>query len=82
MKKLSLKTSDLQRGEVLTRQQLKNVLGGDGSGSGEEDTPCTDTDECTNAGGTCGADDKGKCETYGCGSGKLAKEVKYCIMPI
>lgn len=34
MKKLSLKASDLHKGEVLTRKQLKNVLGGDGSGSG------------------------------------------------
>jgi len=37
MKKLSLKASDLHKGEVLTRKQLKNVLGGD-DGSGGSDT--------------------------------------------
>ncbi|WP_214229533.1 hypothetical protein [Pedobacter sp. B4-66] len=34
MKKLNLKDLFFQKGEVLTRSQLKNVLGGGGSGSG------------------------------------------------
>ncbi|WP_316838187.1 hypothetical protein [Pedobacter nutrimenti] len=34
MKKLSLNTSAFHKGEVLTRSQLKKVLGGDGSGGG------------------------------------------------
>ena len=37
MKKLSLKASDLHKGEVLTRKQLKSVLGGD-DGSGGSGT--------------------------------------------
>ncbi|MRG46985.1 hypothetical protein GFS24_17820 [Chitinophaga sp. SYP-B3965] len=32
MKKLNLKSSGFQNGEVLTRSQLKKVLGGTGSG--------------------------------------------------
>lgn len=34
MKKLKLKALELGAKEVLSRAQLKNVLGGDGSGSG------------------------------------------------
>ncbi|HVW99419.1 MAG TPA: hypothetical protein VHA52_03120 [Candidatus Babeliaceae bacterium] len=34
MKKLKLKALELGAMEVLTRQQLKSILGGDGSGSG------------------------------------------------
>lgn len=34
MKKLSLKASIFNKGEVLTRAQLKKVMGGDGSESG------------------------------------------------
>jgi len=34
MKKLKLKALELGASEVLTREQLKNVLGGDGSGGG------------------------------------------------
>jgi len=34
MKKLSLKSNAFDKGEVLTRTQLKKVIGGDGSGSG------------------------------------------------
>ncbi|WP_214229531.1 hypothetical protein [Pedobacter sp. B4-66] len=50
MKKLNLKDLTFQRGEVLTRSQLKNVLGGggssaSGSGSGSGYPVCKDT--CT-----------------------------------
>lgn len=38
MKKLILKRPDFKDGEVLTRSQLKKVLGGDGSGSGGSGT--------------------------------------------
>jgi len=34
MKKLKLKALELGVSELLTREQLKNVLGGDGSGGG------------------------------------------------
>ncbi|MDQ0968484.1 hypothetical protein QFZ20_003887 [Flavobacterium sp. W4I14] len=34
MKKLSLKPNAFDKGEVLTRAQLRKVMGGDGSGSG------------------------------------------------
>ncbi|UKJ07498.1 hypothetical protein [Solitalea lacus] len=42
MKKLSLKKLNLENSEVLTREQLKTVLGGDGSGggSGSGNTDC------------------------------------------
>jgi len=34
MKKLKLKALNLGASEVLTREQLKNIMGGDGSGGG------------------------------------------------
>lgn len=34
MKKLKLQALDLGVSEILTREQLKNVMGGDGSGGG------------------------------------------------
>lgn len=39
MKKLSLRASIFQKGEVLTRDQLKKVLGGDGSDGGSSGGP-------------------------------------------
>jgi hypothetical protein len=60
MKKLKLKALELGATEILTREQLKKVFGGDdtggsgsgsGSGSGCKDT-CTDTLFC-NANQTC-----------------------------
>lgn len=38
MKKLKLTTSVFDKGEVLTRTQLKKILGGDGSGDGGGET--------------------------------------------
>lgn len=47
MKKLKLKALTLGAQEVLTRAQLKNILGGDGSGSGSYGTvPCSATASC------------------------------------
>jgi hypothetical protein len=43
MKKLSLNASAFQKGEVLTRSQLKKVLGGNGSGGGPCDPITTET---------------------------------------
>ena len=42
MKKLKLRALELGANELLTREQLKNVMGGDGSGdgSGGEDATC------------------------------------------
>lgn len=82
MRKLNLQSSVLQKGESLTRSQLKKLLGGYGSyGDGGADVPCTDTNECDTSGVACGTGSKGKCTTYGCGSGKQFKHVLYCIMP-
>ncbi|SMC61102.1 hypothetical protein [Pedobacter nyackensis] len=47
MKKLSLNASAFQKGEVLTRSQLKQVLGGNGSEEdGSGDGTCTVTTKC------------------------------------
>ena len=40
MKKLKLMALKLGAKELLTREQLKNVLGGDGSSLGDGDGPC------------------------------------------
>jgi len=52
MKKLSLKSNAFDKGEVLTREQLKKVMGGDGSEPGS----CTYTSgnaSCTSTNGDC-----------------------------
>lgn len=80
MKKLSLNAPAFQKGEVLTRSQLKKVLGGDGSGGpgtpgGNNGNPCPDN--CTKychkidgympAYGTCPSDIGGTtCHNYCC----------------
>ena len=46
MKKLSLNASAFQKGEILTRAQLKKVLGGSGSGGGSGETACATTCKC------------------------------------
>lgn len=43
MKKLSLKPNAFNKGEVLTRAQLKKVIGGLGSGEGPCDPPTAET---------------------------------------
>ena len=43
MKRLKLKLSELQGAEILSREQLKNILGGDGSGSS---SGCTGDSQC------------------------------------
>ncbi|PTS91597.1 hypothetical protein DBR11_28690 [Pedobacter sp. HMWF019] len=48
MKKMSLNAFAIQNGEVLTRSQLKKVLGGSGSGNGG---PCDN--ECSREGESC-----------------------------
>ncbi|MBE5322223.1 hypothetical protein IM793_23925 [Pedobacter sp. MR2016-19] len=40
MKKLTLKPNAFEKDEVLTRTQLKKVMGGDGSGSGRYRCQC------------------------------------------
>jgi len=68
MKKLSLNASAFPKGEVLTRAQLKKVLGGDGSGG---------TDDCKsecNADSDCTGEYK-ICKSYHCEKGG---EYKVC----
>lgn len=48
MKKLSLNALAFQKGEVLTRSQLKKVLGGTGSDEGSDDD-CPDNECDTDA---------------------------------
>jgi hypothetical protein len=74
MKKLGLKDLSFQKGEVLTRNQLKNVLGGSGSGSGSGSgghtsckSPCKSDADC-GAGLVCKAHRVEGCphDTAGC----------------
>lgn len=51
MKKLKLTALDLGAKELLSREQLKNVMGGDGSGSGT--ASCTYTQNCANGSVSC-----------------------------
>ncbi|WP_316838180.1 hypothetical protein [Pedobacter nutrimenti] len=61
MKKLKLNALALQTGEVLSRSQLKKVLGGSGSSSGACDNECTTEDKsCTMPGQTAGT-----CKSHG-----------------
>lgn len=61
MKKLSLKTSKFNKGEVLTRAQLKKVMGGDGSGTGSDVFgKCTVKTTCSTGSVECSSDN-GKC---------------------
>lgn len=53
MKKLSLNAATFSKGEVLTRNQLKKVMGGNSSATGGCSVPgtkCTSSSEC---GGKC-----------------------------
>lgn len=52
MKKLVLGTATL-KGEVLTRKQLKTVMGGNGSNRGSAHVDCTDDFPCVHAGDRC-----------------------------
>ncbi|NLR78213.1 hypothetical protein [Chitinophaga eiseniae] len=52
MKKLKLTALDLGAKELLTREQLKNVMGGDGSGSGGAGS-CTYTQTCAHGSVSC-----------------------------
>lgn len=64
MKKLILNTSTFQKGEILTRAQLKKVLGGDdSSGSGAFGT-CTVTVNC-GAGSISCSGTAGRCKRGG-----------------
>jgi len=60
MKKLKLNASAFQNGEVLTRSQLKKVLGGTGSGTDDCKSECSSDHACSS--GTCTAY---HCETGG-----------------
>lgn len=79
MKKLNLKSNAFNKGEVLTRAQLKKVLGGDGSedfGSGSADISKIKACETFAMGDCCtfitnGTEYPGKCSSY------MASE-KYC----
>jgi len=64
MKKISLKNLNLKEVEQLSREQLKNVLGGytGGTGGPETETETVPTKEC---GDYCGGDDgdcNGSCQ--------------------
>ena len=72
MKKLSLKSSAFNKGEVLTREQLKKVMGGDdgsGSGGGGGDSPKVKACSGKKNGDSCsfvynGTDSYGYCRAY------------------
>lgn len=91
MKKLKLRLQDIEGAEVLTREQLKRVLGGNGSGSGSGAGPvydCVYDNDCmidhnvwqcvydgTRPNGVC----KIKTQTYHCGTNPGYFEV-YCAV--
>jgi len=74
MKKLKLSELNLGNAEILTRGQLKKVLGGLGSGGGEGDANCYICDGDSDASygyGTCARDGNtcnvpSKCRDYKC----------------
>ena len=63
MKKISLKNLNLSETETLSREQLKNVLGGAGSGSTTDACP---KDTCGGALGAC--TNNRSCNSYPCAS--------------
>lgn len=82
MKKLSLDALPFQKGEVLTRSQLKKVLGGAGSGEEGSDTdkPCNDPNECSTVDDICTRNNtQGTCKAFKCGTGKYETTIKYCM---
>lgn len=73
MKKISLKNLNLKEVDLLSREQLKNVLGGFTGGSGigggtattsdEEKCNCNNSDQCSGDTPECAAD----CDSSGTG---------------
>ncbi len=57
MKKLKLNLQQFEGAEVLTRSQLKQIMGGDGGSGGELCLGCTTDSDCS-------AVLKGKCQSY------------------
>lgn len=49
MKKLKLNLQQFQGAEILTRSQLKKVLGGEGG----SDVPCNEDSDCADLGPNC-----------------------------
>lgn len=72
MKKLVLKSSAFNGGEVLSREQLKKVMGGDGgsgNGSGSGGSPKIDACSGKSVGDSCfwtyqGTSYSGRCQSY------------------
>lgn len=60
MKKLKL--SNLPAHELLSRDQLRNILGGDGSSGGN----CENAAGCSSPGDACGVDKKSTCTQVQC----------------
>jgi len=73
MKKISLKNLNLKEVEQLSREQLKNVLGGytGGTRGGGDDPTATETEEdsCVKACGTGGRGQGDACVTTDCEAG-------------
>lgn len=66
MRKISLKNLNLKEVEQLSREQLKNVLGGSSGWIGDSGTTmpeadCSDGTACETDGTYCGADDRCTC---------------------
>ena len=68
MKKLNLNVANLGATEILSREELKKVLGGTGTGTDSGDTQC-DTASATCEEGTdsdCSINERGECWSTKC----------------
>ena len=75
MKKLKLDQQKFAGAEVLSRAQLRKVMGGNGSGGGECDDECTEKDaKCIRP----GTESSGTCKSYNM-SDSCGKHVLYCM---
>lgn len=80
MKKLKLSAMDLGAGEILTREQLKNVMGADGSGIGR----CSNDRLCSMYQGWdagCGTMQTGQCRCIRYANGVPVESIpdSYCL---
>ena len=76
MKKLKLNLSHLKGGEMLSREQMKNLMGGDSGSSGQANpAPCTDS-KCTMS--IQGSDGSWVTRSGNCAFSSIIQNTCYC----